>query len=66
MLEGSVFSVLSVRVNGLDVDVSARTRSDLGLQCRIYAFEGRILGAPPTPWIAEALRADHAVEEETL
>ena len=53
----------SVRIDGLDVDASARTRSDFGLQCRIYVFEGRILGAPPTQWIADALRGDLAVEE---
>jgi hypothetical protein len=56
----------SVRIDGLDVDVTARTRNDFGLQCRIYACQGRILGAPPMQWIAEALRADDAVEEESF
>ena len=46
----------SVRVDGTDVDVSARTRSDFGLQCRIYAMDDRVLGTPPIEWIVEALR----------
>lgn len=56
----------SVRVDGLDVDATARSRSDFGLQCRVYAFEGRLLAAPPMQWIADALRADDAVEAETF
>ena len=44
----------SVRVDGVDVDASARERSDFGSQCRVYSLSGRLEGAPPTQWI-EAL-----------
>jgi hypothetical protein len=45
----------SVRVNGEDVEPSARDRSDFGLQCRVYEIDGAIEGAPPTRWITERL-----------
>jgi hypothetical protein len=43
----------SVRVNGLDVELDARERSDFGLGCRLY----RGGGVPPKELLAEALRA---------
>jgi hypothetical protein len=45
----------SVRVDGIDVDPSARERADFGMQCRVYATGDRIEGAPPATWIAAAL-----------
>ena len=45
----------SVRVDGLDVDASADGRDDFGLQCRLYAVDGRFEHAPPVEWIASAL-----------
>jgi|SRR5712671_5157195 len=42
----------SVRVNGIDIDPSARDRSDFGLSCRMYPGAG----APPEAMIAAALR----------
>ena len=45
----------SVRVDGRDVDASAQGRDDFGLQCRLYAVEGRFEHAPPMEWIAAAL-----------
>lgn len=41
----------SVRVNGLDVDPSARDRTDFGMSCRVYAGAG----VPPDAMIAAAL-----------
>jgi hypothetical protein len=46
----------SVRVNGADVDPAAAGREDFGMQCRVYAIDGRFEGAPPVDWIAAALR----------
>ena len=47
----------TVRVDGVDVDVSARGRADYGLQCRLYSVGGRLAcGPPPADWIASALR----------
>ena len=46
----------TVRVDGNDVDPTALTRDDFGMQCRIYAVDGRFEGAPPVDWIAAALR----------
>jgi hypothetical protein len=48
----------TVRVDGVDVDGSASHRDDFGLQCRIYSVGGRLEGAPPTAWIAAALRGE--------
>jgi hypothetical protein len=48
----------SVRVDGVDVDRTAKHRDDFGLQCRIYSVEGRLDGAPPADWIAAALRGE--------
>lgn len=52
----------TVRVDGVDVDGSAKKRDDFGLQCRIYSVRGRLEGAPPTDWIAAALRGDSVDE----
>jgi hypothetical protein len=48
----------TVRVDGVDVDGSARERDDFGLQCRVYSVGGRLEGTPPEDWIAAALRGD--------
>ena len=45
----------SVRVDGADVETSARSRADFGLQCRVYDSGGRLEGAPPVQWIHAAL-----------
>ena len=50
----------TVRVDGIDVDASARARDDYRLQCRVYSIAGRLQGAPPAEWIATALRGDAA------
>ena len=46
----------SVRVDGIDVDATGAERSEVGLQCRVYDVDGRLSGAPPIRWIADALR----------
>ena len=48
----------TVRVDGADVDSSANHRDDFGMQCRIYSVGGHLEGAPPTEWIAAALRGE--------
>jgi hypothetical protein len=46
----------TVRVDGVDVDASARGRSDYGLQCRLYSIAGKMACvAPPAEWITSAL-----------
>lgn len=53
----------TVRVDGADIDPTAESRDDFGLQCRMYSVGGRLEGAPPADWIASALRGerpDHA------
>lgn len=46
----------TVRVDGRDVDDSAASRTDFGLQCRVYSIDGRLVGVPPVEWIEAALR----------
>src|SRR5207245_6672434 len=48
----------TVRVDGIDVDASACTRDDFGLQCRVYSVDGHLAGAPPADWIAAVLRGE--------
>jgi len=48
----------TVRVDGSDVDPAAAARDDFGMQCRVYAVDGRFQGIPPHEWIAAALRGD--------
>ena len=45
----------TIRVDGVDVEPSARERTDFGMQCRVYAVDGRLDGAPPVAWIEAAL-----------
>jgi hypothetical protein len=47
----------TVHVDGLDVEADAVARDDYGIQCRVYWHDGRLEGAPPSPWIAAALAA---------
>jgi hypothetical protein len=48
----------TVRVDGVDVDLSARSRRDYGLQCRLYPLDGKLVSVPPPEeWIASALRS---------
>lgn len=42
----------TVRVEGIDIDPSASTRSDFGLSCRVYGRDG----IPPESMIAAALK----------
>ena len=48
----------TVRVDGSDVEPAARDRDDFGLQCRVYSIAGSLHGAPPSEWIASALRGE--------
>jgi hypothetical protein len=50
----------TVRVDGRDVEPGADARGDFGLQCRLYAVEGRFDGAPPVEWIRAALGGEMA------
>jgi hypothetical protein len=46
----------TVRVDGLDVEDGAAERVEPALSCRVYAVDGRFVGAPPAEWIVAALR----------
>ena len=49
----------TIRVNGLDVEPSARTADAFGLTCRTYVEDGRRTGIPPSEWIRTAVREAH-------
>jgi hypothetical protein len=53
----------TVRIDRVDVDPSAATRSDFGLQCRLYRSDDYTSGAPPEEWIVEALHAASGASE---
>jgi len=45
----------TVRVNGVDVEPSARGSKDYGFRCRIYRVNGKILGSPSKEMLKQAL-----------
>ena len=56
----------SVRVDGVDVELAARTREDFALQCRVYPKErGGLDGAPPGAWIRAALLGEDVAPAES-
>ena len=46
----------TIRINGLDVEPSARSGHSYGLSCRTYAVENYRSGVPPLAWIRAAIR----------
>jgi hypothetical protein len=46
----------SVRINGTDVERSARDRTDCGFMCRTYRHGADVLGTPPISLIRESIR----------
>ncbi len=46
----------TVRVDGVDVDDTAASRDDYGLQCRVYTNDNRLEGAPSIANILSKLR----------
>lgn len=47
----------TVRVEGVDVDPSARARADYALSCRLFATGSGRSGLPAAAWVRDALRA---------
>jgi len=45
----------TVRIDGQDVDPTARSRTDFGLECRLYRTEEGLARTPPEEWIRAAL-----------
>ena len=46
----------TIRINGLDVEPSARSVHSYGLSCRTYTAENYRAGVPPLAWIRAAIR----------
>lgn len=45
----------TLRIDGLDVEPSARERNDYGMQCRLYPTREGIRGAPPDDLVIDAI-----------
>jgi hypothetical protein len=45
----------TVRVDGEDVEPGAAQRTDYGMRCRLFRFEGGQSPVPPAEWIRAAL-----------
>jgi hypothetical protein len=45
----------TVRINGEDVDPTAKDRYDFGMECRLYRTEDGLARTPPETWIRAAL-----------
>ena len=46
----------TIRIDGQDVEPSARSAQSFGLTCRTYANQGQRAGAPPVECIRAAMR----------
>jgi hypothetical protein len=46
----------TVRVDGEDIDPSAKARRDYGLECRLYRTKEGLVRTPPEAWVRAALR----------
>jgi hypothetical protein len=47
----------SIRVDGLDVDPTARSAQQYGFTCRTYTNRSQRTGIPPLEWVRAAVRA---------
>ncbi len=45
----------TVRIDGDDVDPTAKDRDDFGLECRLYRTEAGLVRTPPDSWIRSRL-----------
>jgi len=45
----------TIRINGLDIEKSARRSQFIGWSCRTYNHQGQQLGLPPEEWIQAAI-----------
>jgi hypothetical protein len=45
----------TIRIDGRDVELSARSAQGYGLTCRTYVVDGHRDGVPPMEWIRAAL-----------
>lgn len=45
----------TVRVDDMDVEPAARTRTDFGLKCRLYPIRAGLSPTPPDRWILDAM-----------
>jgi hypothetical protein len=46
----------TVRIDGLDIERTARSSRAIGLMCRSYIHQGKQAGVPPVEWIQAAIR----------
>ena len=46
----------SIRIDGQDIEVAARSSVAFGLTCRTYEAQGMRRGIPPLDWIRTAVR----------
>jgi hypothetical protein len=53
----------SIRVNGLDVELAARSARDYGMMCRTYVVDGRREGLPSREMVRQAITEAHSVIE---
>ncbi|MGH7453543.1 MAG: DF family (seleno)protein [bacterium] len=46
----------TIRINGMDIEPGAETRTDFGMQCRVYLVDGQFNGTPSKHMIQAALQ----------
>jgi hypothetical protein len=55
----------SIRIDGWDIEPSARSSRAFGFGCRTYPDEGRRAGVPPLEWIRAAVQEARCRKHET-
>lgn len=54
----------TIRIEGVDIDPSARSSNEFGLKCRVYRDDSRFVGVPPRALLERALKeAAHGQED---
>jgi hypothetical protein len=54
----------TVRVDGADVEPGAPARTDFGMKCRLFRFDGGQSPTPPEEWIRAALTRARGAHED--
>ena len=54
----------TVRVDGTDVEPGAAARTDYGMKCRLFRFDGGQSPTPPEQWIRAALTRARSVRKD--
>ncbi len=53
----------TIRINGMDIDLSASEKQTYAKTCRVYVIDGKLSGLPTKKMIREALHKQRRIEK---